>query len=486
VTQSLLLTKEGPGPAPRFTDSAMTADGDTSVRAALDWLAERREAHRFDSVRIPLDEMDDWFFQEGTGNLVHRSGRFFTIEGLRVRTDYGPIAEWDQPIIYQPEIGVLGFIVKEIDGVLHCLMQAKMEPGNINMIQLSPTVQATRSNFTRAHRGSKTRYVEYFVEPGRAKVLVDVLQSEQGAWFFGKRNRNIVVEVTEDVPPHEDFRWMPIGEIHRLLRVDNIVNMDTRSVLSCVPFARPYGDGGGVGGGVGGGGHGIRDGLSAALRRSMSPGEGALHSMSSVLSWFTACAARYELHTERIPLARVGGWRRGPMAISRADGRDFAVIGVRVRADSREVAGWTQPLVAPGGRGIAAFLVKRLGGVLHVLVHARPEAGHMHGVELAPTVECVPDDYRGLPAGHRPRFLDYVEGVPAERVRFDAVQSEEGGRFYNAEGRYMIVEVEDDFPVPEPADYRWLTVDQLTRLVAHRHYVNVQARTLVACLPCLW
>lgn len=456
VTQSLLLTKDGPGPAPRFTESAMATGGEASAKAALDWLAERRDAHRFDSVRIPFDEMDDWFFAEDTGNLVHRTGRFFTIEGLRVRTDYGPVPEWDQPIIHQPEIGVLGFIVKEIDGVLHCLMQAKMEPGNINLIQLSPTVQATRSNFTRAHQGSKTRYLEYFAEPGRARVLVDVLQSEHGAWFFAKRNRNIVVEVTEDIPPHDDFRWMTIGEIQRLLRVDNIVNMDSRSVLSCVPFARQD--------------------------------EGALHSMGSVLSWFTACAARYELRAERIPLARVAGWRRGPMAISRTDGRDFAVVGVRVRAENREVAGWTQPLVVPAGRALAAFLFKRIGGVPHVLVHARPEAGHMHGVELAPTVECVPDDYRGRPAWHLPRFLDYVERAPAGRVRFDAVQSEEGGRFYHAEGRYMIVEVEDDFPVVEPvdSDYRWLSVHQLTRLLTHPHYVNVQARTLVACLAGLW
>lgn len=476
MTQSLVLTTDGPGPAARFTESALATDGEAGAKANLRWLAGRREAHRFDTARIPLDEMGDWFFAAGTGNLVHRSGRFFTIEGLRVRTDFGPVAEWDQPIIYQPEIGVLGFIVKEIDGVLHCLMQAKMEPGNINLIQLSPTVQATRSNFTRVHRGSKTPYVEYFVEPGRAEVLLDVLQSEQGAWFHAKRNRNIVVEVTEDVPPHEDFRWMTIGEIQRLLRMDNVVNMDTRSVLSCIEFARP----------TTAPPPGPRRALGAALRRSTAPGEGALRSMSSVLSWFTACAARYELRTERIPLAEVKGWHRGPMAISQADGRNFAVVGVRVAAASREVGSWTQPLLAPSGRGVSALLVKSIGGVLHVLVHARPEAGHLHGVELAPTVECVPDDYRGLPAGHRPRFLDYVEGVPAERVRFDTVLSEEGGRFYHAEGRYMIVEVGKEFPVSVPADYLWLTAYQMARLLKHSNYVNIQARTLIACLPCLW
>jgi oxidase EvaA len=476
VTQTSVLTTDGPGSASRFTESAMQIDGDMRLDAALRWLAERRETYRFDTARIPFAEMDDWYFQAGTGNLVHRSGRFFTIEGLRVRTDYGRVGEWEQPIIHQAEIGVLGFVVKEFDGVLHCLMQAKMEPGNVNVVQLSPTVQATRSNFTRAHRGSKTRYLEYFVDPGRARVLVDVLQSEQGSWFFAKRNRNIVVEVTEDVPLHEDFRWMTLGEVQRLLRVDNVVNMDARTVLSCIPFARP----------TTAPRPGPHGGLSAALRRSMSPGEGALHSMGSVLSWFTACAARHELYTERIPLAQVTGWTRSAGQISHRDGRYFTIIGVRVEAGSREVRSWTQPLLAPCGRGLAAFLVKSIGGVLHVLVHARPEAGNMHGVELGPTVACTPDNYRGLPAGHRPRYLDYVEGVPAERVRFDTVLSEEGGRFHHAEGRYMIIEVEDDFPVAAPEGYRWLTVGQMTQLLQHSHYLDVQARTLVACLHCLW
>jgi oxidase EvaA len=34
----------------------------------------------------------------------------------------------------------------------------------------------------------------------------------------------------------------------------------------------------------------------------------------------------------------------------------------------------------------------------------------------------------------------------------------------------------------EPPDYRWLTLHQLAGLLQHSHYVNVQARTLVACL----
>jgi oxidase EvaA len=472
-----LLTTDSPGPAARFTDSGAYSDG-SDLAEIQQWLEERREAHRFRVHQVPFRELDDWQFDPTTGNLGHRSGRFFTIEGLHVRTDYGPVPEWYQPIINQPEIGMLGFLVKEIDGVLHCLVQAKMEPGNVNTIQLSPTVQATRSNYSRVHRGSATRYLEYFIEPHRGKVLVDVLQSEQGAWFLAKRNRNIIVEVDADEPVamHEDFRWMTLGQLHEMLSHDNVVNMDARTVLSCIPFSRPTATPARRG----------RGEFLAALRRSMSAEEGSLHSMRDILSWFTQSKSRYEIHTRRVPLSQVVGWRRTETEIHHVDGKHFTIIGARVEASSREVASWSQPLLAPCGRGLVALLTKRLSGVLHLLMHARTEAGYLDLVELAPTVQCMPENYRDLPAAARPPFLDYVQQAPAERIWFDTVQSEEGGRFFQAECRYMILEVEDDFPVTTPADYRWLTVDQVTRLLAHSHYLNVQARSLIACLHSLW
>src|SRR5699024_7945778 len=123
-------------------------------------------------------------------------------------------------------------------------------------------------------------------------------------------------------------------------------------------------------------------------------------------------------------------WVRTEDSISHKEGRHFSIIGARITAGSREVREWTQPLLEPHGLGTAALLVKDIAGVLHVLLHARPEAGHPHGIELAPTVLCTPDNYLGVPEGHRPRFLDLVASAPEEQVRFDAIQSEEGGRFH--------------------------------------------------------
>lgn len=117
-------------------------------------------------------------------------------------------------------------------------MQAKIEPGNLNIVQLSPTLQATRSNYTRVHGGKSPNYLEYFNGEKEVYVLVDQLQSEQGARFLHKRNRNIIVEINEDeeISVKDGFIWVSLGQIKELLRYPNVVNMDSRTVISCIKF----------------------------------------------------------------------------------------------------------------------------------------------------------------------------------------------------------------------------------------------------------
>ncbi|MFE3588711.1 NDP-hexose 2,3-dehydratase family protein [Streptomyces niveus] len=466
-----LLPRHDPHLATRLARSAEQTEAGVQLRTddVPRWLAERRRAHRFSVERIPLRALDGWHPDPVTGNLTHRSGGFFTVEGLRVKVGQGPVPEWQQPVINQPEIGLLGILAREFDGVLHFLMQAKMEPGNPNLLQLSPTVQATRSNYTRAHRGSAVRYLEHFLGPGGTGrpqdgngVLADVLQSEHGSWFYGKFNRNTLVETEHEVPLAPDFCWLTLGQLGELLHHDTLVNMDARTVLACAPVA--HGD------------------------------TYARHEDTELLSWLTAERARHDVDATLIPLKDVTGWHHDAWSIDHDQGRHFSVVAVSVEAASREVRGWTQPLFAPAGTGVTAFLTRRIAGVPHLLVSSKAEGGLQGGVELGPTVQCTPENYAHLPQAARPRFLDTVLTAGPSRIRYEAVHSEEGGRFLDARSRYLFVEYDetDEYDEYGATDgygatdtlpgYRWMTPGQLGSLVRHGHYLNVQARTLLACL----
>lgn len=201
------------------------------------WIGRKRSASRLSTEEVPLADVDQWRIDPATGNISHETRRFFTITGLAVRhrSPAGEI-EWDQPVIDQPEVGILGILAARIDGILHFCLQAKEEPGNIDAVQLSPTVQATYSNYTRAHGGALPPFVELFLNPPPERTLYAKLQTEDGGRFLYKSNRNMIV-VIDDVVPKEipdDFIWLTLRQIRALLRRDNLVNACARSVLSCL------------------------------------------------------------------------------------------------------------------------------------------------------------------------------------------------------------------------------------------------------------
>lgn len=431
--------------------SALAADSPVTPNTTFDgWFTACRSNSDFQVSRIPFDKLSGWEFDPDTGTLAHESGRFFSVEGLRVEGDASP-GTWEQPILVQREIGILGILVKEFDGVAHFLMQAKLEPGSEGAVRLSPTLQATRSNYTGVHRGRSIPYLEHFVEPRSGIALVDTLQSERGTWFLRKRNRHMVVAPDGEVAGHENFRWLTLGQLYGLMARDNTLSMEACSVLACLPGPAPD---------------------DAGPPR---------HPLGAVIGSLVEVKARCEVGQHRMPLNEVASWHRTGDEISRADGRYFKVIAAEVYADSREILHWTQPLIAPVPGGVAVLLTRTFGGVRHVLLHARVEAGSLDVAEFGPTVQCTPSNHLGAPPGGRPRFLDRVLDPVPGKVLYDTALSEEGARFHHAGSRYRIIDVGDDLD-HVPDGFIWVTPGQVEDLLRHGYYLNMQARTLMAAL----
>lgn len=460
-----------------FLKSALTLENPfLSTEGFIAWLDEKKTNVRHEITPIKFSEMKNWGFNELTGNLEHSSGRFFSIEGIKVETNWGKVNSWSQPIINQPEIGFLGIITKKIDGILYFLMQAKIEPGNINAVQLSPTLQATKSNYTQVHKGNSPAYLEYFLEVREdIIVLLDQLQSEQGARFLKKRNRNIIIEITSDIEVKEDFCWLTLGQIKQLLTFDNIINMDTRTVISGIPFGslntlskikdiNQFND------------------YEKALLMSELDEKNSFHSMESIISWITKHKAFAELEVEKIPLNSIADWEKDDNSIYQKEHKYFSVIAVRAEIGNREVQSWTQPLVKSAQEGLIAFLIKKINGVYHFLVQAKLESGNFDIVELAPTVQCLTGNYRKGMNEYEVEFIDYVLNPEKfnAKVHHSTFQSEEGGRFYKEQNKNMIIEVEEEFDVNVSDKYIWMTLNQIKAFIKFNNYLNIQSRSLLS------
>ncbi len=205
------------------------------------WFLDKKKNINISIQEIGLNEMKQWNIDNKSGNIYHNSKDFFKIRGLRIVTkNRESLGEWDQPIVEQVgyDGGILGIIRKRFLGVPHYLCEAKIEPGNYDILQISPTLQATFSNLDQKHNGRKPYFAEYFENLNNiksSKILFDSWLAEDGGRLYKKRNRGILIELPETndlVLPNNNFCWFSLYQIKQLLKENSWINPHIRGILA--------------------------------------------------------------------------------------------------------------------------------------------------------------------------------------------------------------------------------------------------------------
>lgn len=442
-------------------------DGESTMDELRGWIDQLNANTKVNIQKISLADSSSWFYDPKEGCIRNQDHSFFTIKGCRWESTEKPATY--QPVMLQTEIGILGMICREIGGVMHFLMQAKIEPGNVNKVQISPTLQATKSNFTQKHGGRCPPYLDYFLNASHYELVVDQLQSEQSSRFIGKRNRTILIRMDDAVELLPSYRWMTLGQIKRFMREDNLVNMDTRTVLSCIPYGRlsPVPDA-------------LSEGFTdQALFRSIwnKPGENPLPQIYHHINHYKMFA---EVRRKLLPLHQLPGWSMRDGEFVSDHPCPYKVIFCDITMEGREVKRWSQPLFAANGTAIFGMICCEDAGVLRFVVKAKPEIGCFDQVELGPTVQ--------LEAAEAVPEQDAVTQFFWERVRqkrgimFDQLLSEEGGRFFHEQNRNILLRVSEGELPRLPAGYFLLDYRTLNELVQVNNILNIQLRNLLSLL----
>ncbi|MDP1866481.1 NDP-hexose 2,3-dehydratase family protein [Bradyrhizobium sp.] len=200
----------------------------------LAWREAHRSSIRFKSELIGLDQVRDWSRDE-QGNVQHRSGQFFRIEGARVESSgVREVATWDQPIMTQLDGGVLAMVARETDQGVEFLLQAIAECGNIDTLQLGPTVQSTWSNIRRAHTGRRPPMLEVVFAEAGVRTVYRANHNEEGGRFWKKSNENVVVFLDDEGVIETDmkmFYWASLSQIKELALTDNVLNPFVKTIL---------------------------------------------------------------------------------------------------------------------------------------------------------------------------------------------------------------------------------------------------------------
>lgn len=434
-----------------------------STKDILSWLEERKNNLEVRLDQILLSECEPWYYDEKEGMIRNQNKTFFQIVGLRqTKTNHEVI---EQPIILQDEIGFLGIICCKINGIWHYLMQAKIEPGNVNNVQVSPTIQATKSNFTRQHGGASPAFLEYFLNMKPQNVLVDQIQSEQSSRFLQKRNRNVILTVESQIEEPSTHRWMTLPQIKELMKYDNLVNMDTRTVLSCMPY--------------------VLLGEEGDVPFKDKP---YFHRTAGSLDRQTIVNIYHQINNfkmfekgsiEKVPLFELRDWKMENGEFRNSGDYSFKVIFCNIAIEGREVKEWKQPLFAATGIATFGLVCCDDEGILKFLVKVRPEIGCFDGAELGPTIqkeatEAIADDCVNR--------LFWQKLQDKEGILVDVLLSEEGGRFYQEQNRNVIISVEKGELDALPPGYVWSDYGTLNILTQINNCLNIQLRNLLSIL----
>ena len=281
------------------------------------------------------------------------------------------------------------------------------------------------------------------------------------------------------MPVFSNFVWLTLGQLKQLMLHNNLVNMDTRTVISGIPFGsfEPaviefynylyYKN--------------DTCEINQAFLKSTLINQGSLHTIENIITFLTHKKSIYDLEVNKVPINSLKNWIVRDNEIAHLDDKFFKIIAVDVEIGNREVVNWSQPMVEPAQQGLCAFVCKEINGILHFAVQAKLECGNHDILEFAPTVQCLTGNYRQSKTGTLP-FLDYVLSAKQDQIIFDTLQSEEGGRFFREQNRNMIILGNEDVPLELPDNYIWMTLNQLSIFLKFNNYLNIQARSLIAAI----
>ena len=404
------------------------------------WLQNNKSKRQISITRRNISEISGWIY-DPSQSLKHESGKFFSVKGLRLSAPNLNDKFIETPILLQPDIGILGFLHTFIKDNHYFLFQAKFEPGNPGLIQLAPTVQSTVSNYSQVHGGKLTPYVEHFFSENLNQGHYNsVVQSETASRFFKKSNNNIIKSVSfKDIELLDNYVWINALVIGKLLKTNDLLNMNARSVLS---LAIPHNQ-------------------SNASKSKIIPA--LMHKINYGI-----------VNREVIPLAECRDWNCGTDTIRRQKGGGFTIFGLDIVAD-REISKWSQPILQNTNVGLIDLLVCHHKGEEKFLINLYTEIGSRDGLTLKPTLMRLDpwlifqSEFKNVP------YIDDSELI------WSVVHSEEGGRFYQSRCIYNLRRCrKQDINFSE--NYMWLTLEELLELNSSPNLLNSELRTFISML----
>ena len=409
------------------------------------WFKAQQKINKINISFVDFPNVKNW--TANNNEIFHNSKKFFKIIGVKVKTNFYK-KNWDQPIILQNEIGILG-ILKNLKNNKY-LLQAKVEPGNINKLQFSPTVQATKSNYNQVHGGKKVPYLDYFLN---IKKKFNHNQSEQGFRYFNKLNSNILVGIKKNIKLKQGFIWVSLAQLCEMVRKKNLLNMDTLSVVSS--------------------------------NISLNKIDNSINKLKAINQWIKKKDKSFFLKSSIIPLSELKDWQYDKKSITHKNKKHFSIIGIKIKTNKREINEWSQPILKGKNLAIAGFIIKKINKTNHYLCRYILKPGLKKSALTCTANSSDLKRYKqdnNLSTFQKNIIGNYFLNKDLKKYKiYDNIMSDEGGRFFHCQIRYLGLTLKENSKINLPSNYIWISHNQMVNLIKNKK-IDIEARLLFGSL----
>ena len=317
-----------------------------------------------------------------------------------------------------------------------------MEPGNSSGIQLSPTIQATKSNYLRKHGGKRTNYLNFFTQKNKKnRVISNYRLSEQGTRYLNKSNRNILIDLKKQkIKKLNNFIWVNKKNLNYLLNKKNLLNMDTISVISC----------------------------SIKKNKFDEPS----NEFSNLVRAIQNVKINTKIFKKIISFRELKSWKILKNKIFDTNKNFFSILFLKIKSNSREVKQWSQPIISDHYISLNGFLIKQINNTNHYLLNAVQEPGQTYP-KFTSTISIK--NYRSSTKTVKIKFFKFFNRKKV--IKF--INSDEGGRFYKNESHNLISFVTKKDKITLPKNFKWASHNQVIELIK-KNLMTIEARNLFA------
>jgi oxidase EvaA len=197
------------------------------------WITGLKCQYQLAVERIGLSRIRGW--SRRPHEIVHDDGQFFGVMATRVRATNREVSNWDQPLVRPVEKGMIALVAQEINGLLHFLVQGKVEPGSPDTLAIGPTVQRALGPERVGDPASWPLFAELAINAPPESIRYSCTQSEEGGRFYHVENEYRLVQIDESLRLElpDNYLWLTLRQINELLRY-GLVNVEARSLLACL------------------------------------------------------------------------------------------------------------------------------------------------------------------------------------------------------------------------------------------------------------